>query len=457
MTILVALVAALLSSPPPSVPLAACTLSHPSGTKLQARCGAVSVTVGTTPIELAFAVVPSSSAEPSATPVLLLAGGPGQSGTRDFVALAGVLERLRMDRDVVLVDVRGTGRSSPMNCHDTRSIADRMAGVGDEESLARCLKEQKLDLAHVTTADAVADLDVVRQALSVDRWHVLGVSYGTRLAVAYDAAHRAHTASLVLDGVAPLDRALGDDVAADMAASLRALGEATVADFRSLNQQLASSPLPLVVAHPTTFVSTPLTMTSTVLGGAVRMLLYSDETRAVLPQLLRSAVQGDFRPLAGMAVMAFSQLDGAIHVPVNIAVLCAEDVPFLSVASRTIDALFDDDSAAMVAACKAFTPAVVKAFRPGPSSTPTMLLSGQFDPITPPHHARRAEALFSNHRHLVVGGHGHNVLPRGCIPGLVAETLVAVDLGKSLMSVDADCVERLGSFPVFVELMGPQP
>jgi hypothetical protein len=65
MTTLVALVAALLSSSAPSVPLAACTLSHPSGTKLQARCGAVSVTVGTTPIELAFAVVSSASAEPS--------------------------------------------------------------------------------------------------------------------------------------------------------------------------------------------------------------------------------------------------------------------------------------------------------------------------------------------------------------------------------------------------------
>jgi len=456
---LVAVLAALAvsSSSPSAAVLVPCVLDHPSGARLHARCGSVPVTVGTKAVDLGFAVIKATGAEASTTPLVMLAGGPGQSATRDFVALAAVIDRLRQDRDVVLVDVRGTGRSAPMSCVDNRSIADKMAGVGDEALLAACLAAQTLSLQHITTDDAVADLDVVRAALGAERWHVLGVSYGTRLAVAYDVAHHGHTASLVLDGVAPLDRPLGDDVAADMTASMEALGDGAVADFRALKASLAANPQALVVAHPTTFTPTPLVMTSAVVNGAVRMLLYADETRAVLPQLLRSGVQGDLRPLAAMAVMIFSQLGGAIHTPVNLAVLCAEDVPFLSTAPAPGDALFDDERTGLRDSCKGFTPAVRKPFRPGPSSTPTLLLSGERDPITPPHHARRAEALFPTNRHLVIKGHGHNVLPRGCVTGVVADTLAAVDLGKPLASVDADCIERLGAFPSFVDLMGPKP
>ena len=448
---------AVLSSSTPTAALTPCVLAHPSGAKLQARCGSVPVKVGATPIDLAFAVLPATGAEPSSTPIVMLAGGPGQSATRDFVALAGVLERLRMDRDVVLVDVRGTGRSAPMTCTDDRSIADKMAGVGDAAMLAACLADQTLSLKDITTDDAVADLDVVRAALGAERWHVLGVSYGTRLAVAYDAAHRDHTASLVLDGVAPLDRPLGDDVAADMESSMRALGDGAVADLRALKASLTANPQPLVVAHPTTFAPTSLVMTAAVANGAVRMLLYSDETRAVVPQLLRSAVQGDLRPLAAMAVMVFSQLGGAIHTPVNLAVLCAEDVPFLSNAPAAPDSLFEDERAGLRDSCKSFTAAVRKPFRPVPSSTPTLLLSGERDPITPPRHATRAEALFNTHRHLIVKGHGHNVLPQGCVTSVVADTLVAIDLGKPMASVDAACIDRLGAFPSFVDLMGPKP
>ena len=208
-------------------------------------------------MQVGFAVLSSTSAEPG-LPLVMLSGGPGQSATRDFVALAGALARLRQDRDIILVDARGTGRSTPLRCRDERPLADRLAGAGDDDVLSSCLQALPVPAAALTTAHVVDDLERVRTALGIARWHVLGVSYGTRVAAAYGVAHPAHTASLVLDGVAPLDRSLGDDIAADMEASLLALGTAVRDDFVAVKAALMQEPVTLTVLHPTT--AKPLTL-----------------------------------------------------------------------------------------------------------------------------------------------------------------------------------------------------
>jgi pimeloyl-ACP methyl ester carboxylesterase len=195
-------------------------------------------------------------------------------------------------------------------------------------------------------------------------------------------------------------------------------------------------------------------LTSDVVNGVVRMALYADETRAILPDMLRRSRLGDHVGLAAMAVSTVDTMEGTIHAPVNVAVLCAEDVPFLAAADHRPDAAFNDERPSMKGSCTGISP-VAKPFRPTSITPPTLLLSGEFDPITPPHHARRVEPIFAVKRHLVVRGHGHNMLPRGCMPGVVADTLVALETGKTIDSVDVTCLEKLQAFPVFVDAMGP--
>jgi pimeloyl-ACP methyl ester carboxylesterase len=293
-------------------------------------------------------------------------------------------------------------------------------------------------------------------ALGIARWHVLGVSYGTRVAAASAVAHPEVTASLVLDGVAPLDRALGDDIPADMEASLLALGTAVRDDFVAVKQALAQTPTTVTVPHPTTAKPLTLTLTAAMVNSAVRMGLYADETRAILPAILKAARAGDVAPLAASFGMTLDGLEGAIHAPVNIAVVCAEDVPFMTDRPQPKDAAFDDERPTMRKACGGIAP-IAAPFRPTRIMAPTLLLSGEFDPITPPHHARRAEPLFAQQRHLIARQQGHNVLPRGCMSEVVADTLAAVERGESLDSVDVTCLDRLQSFPVFVDGMGPSP
>ncbi len=445
--------------------LTPCTLSHPQGGREPARCGVVvtdALQRDGKPVEVGFAVLRATGSKPSTTPLLMLAGGPGQAATRDFVPLMPIIDRLRADRDIILVDVRGTGRSTPVICKDERPIAVRLAasadGGEDDELLRRCFAELPIDPAKLTTADNVADLERVRVAVGANRWHVLGVSYGTRLAVAYDAAFHEHTASLILDGVAPLDRPLGADIGADNSASLTSLGDDVVTAFVALRDRLRTTPVNVAVRHPSTGAPLDLTVTADLVTGATRMLLYSDETRAILGHLLRTANAGDLVPFATVAVLTAGSVDDAIHVPVNLATICAEDVPFLTKQPPPpTPPLFADDVAGMRKSCAAFTPAKRQQVPAAATTTTTLLLSGQFDPITPPRHVERVLSLFPNGRHVVLKGMGHNVLPRGCVAALVDDSLALVDEGKDLATVDVDCAARVDAFPAFIDALGPTP
>ncbi len=456
----------------PTAGLSPCVLSHPAGAQTRALCGTIDVDVGHVggaPGTVAFAVLPATGSDAHGAPLVMLAGGPGQSAMRDFLPILGTVAGIRDDRPLVLMDVRGTGRSMPQTCVDERSVGDKLGGVGDDALLKRCLSEVNISLKHIGTAEAVADLEAVRVRLGVPAFHVLGVSYGTRVAAAYADAHPSSTASLVLDGVVPFDRAVGDDVAADMSASLRALGETAVADFVAVKAALKASPVTLTVPEPTTFQPTSLTMTSDVVYSTVRKMLYSDETRALLPVALARARGGDLQPLASTAVMMVQQLQGAIHGPVNLAVLCAEDVPHFTgsadgtaeegAATRDGD-VFDDEREAMKKGCSFLTPATVPAFRPTRIDVPTLLLSGGYDPITPPRHAVRNEGIFPKRRHVFLNHQGHNILPRPCIGPLVRKHLQAVDDGEPFRGAaesEADCAKRDTAFPAFIDLQGPRP
>jgi pimeloyl-ACP methyl ester carboxylesterase len=311
-------------------------------------------------------------------------------------------------------------------------------------------------LSALTTPHVVDDLERVRTLLRIERWHVLGVSYGTRVAAAVAVAHPETTASLVLDGVAPLDRALGDDIAADMEASLVALGATARDDFVAIQAALAATPVSLTIPHPTTAAPFPLTLTATTANTAVRMSLYADESRALLPVVLRAARNGDYLPLASVVAMTVDLLESAIAPPVNLAVLCAEDVPFLRASPHPNGAAFDDERPGMRQSCGTIEP-LPAPFRPSRIVPPTLMLSGEVDPITPPHHARRAEPLFTQVRHLVAKRQGHFVLPRGCAVEVVADALQAIERGSTLHTVDVECLERLDRFPPFIDSLGPAP
>ena len=87
------------------------------------------------------------------------------------------------------------------------------------------------------------------------------------------------------------------------------------------------------------------------------------------------------------------------------------------------------------------------------SDIPTLVLSGEFDPITPPAWGDAVMPGLSRAKHIVATGQGHGIFARGCVPKLVLEFVEAPDPA----AVDAGCVDHLDAYPFFVDLMGPPP
>jgi TAP-like protein len=87
------------------------------------------------------------------------------------------------------------------------------------------------------------------------------------------------------------------------------------------------------------------------------------------------------------------------------------------------------------------------------SDKPVLLLSGEFDPVTPPRYGEQVLQYLSNARHIVAKGQGHNVFGKGCMPKLMAKFIDTKDAKK----LDIKCMERLGYVPPFAGFYGWDP
>jgi pimeloyl-ACP methyl ester carboxylesterase len=147
--------------------------------------------------------------------LLLNPGGPGASGV-DFARQADLVvsRTLRARFDIVGFDPRGVARSAPVECLSDKGLDEFIAtdgspdDAGEEQALvgearalaAACEKRSGKVLAHVATADAARDMDVLRSMLGDEKLHYLGKSYGTFLGATYAELFPSRVGRLVLDG-----------------------------------------------------------------------------------------------------------------------------------------------------------------------------------------------------------------------------------------------------------------
>lgn len=424
-------------------------------------------------IELKLAKVSARTSDTKPDPILFLAGGPGQAATESFPQVAAAYRQLLTDRDVILVDQRGTGGSNPLRCN-LPDMSDPTAPVPDAEELQRlaraCLDDlkDKADVAHYTTRDYLADLEAVRQALGVEQWNLVGGSYGTRVALSYLQAHPARIRSAVLDGVVPQDVALGQDHGVNLDNALTAQFARCRADeacakafgdpartLDELRRRYREAPTTVIIADPRSYVPTEVALNHETLAGTVRMYAYSPETAALLPLLLHQAREGDPQPLLAQARMLFTEIEDMIAHGMQLSVSCSEDAPWLRPIAGDTSLIGPELIGLLETQCEVWpvqrAPAAFK--QPVDADVPVLLLSGEFDPVTPPAYAEKALATLGNARHLVAPGQGHIVETRGCMPKLITRfirTARADDL-------DADCLSSLSAPPFYLDFNGSAP
>ncbi len=460
-----------------TIALESCTLTAPGLTFSQnARCGTLTVfekpeTQSGKTLDLKIAVIPAQSSSPLPDPLFLLAGGPGEAATRAFVPFVKALDRVNFKRDLVLVDQRGTGENSPFQCpaaEEASKKIDTQDTAALAQNLTQCYHEAGVNPQQYATRIAVQDLDAVRAGLGYDQINLLGVSYGTRVALTYLRQYPGQVRTLTLDGVVPDGWTLGSSADADSQRALDLTFERCLADsacgqtfpdltaeFNQLLTTLEEKPAAVTVPDPLTGEDTAVELTRDSAAGTIRLINYNSEYTALLPWMIHRAAQGDYRPLAAQQLIVNGELSGALDFGMYYSVICQEDVPFLpqGTAESAGYLQYDFDLPRQLCAGLALTPQPAEQRTPFAADVPTLILSGEADPVTPPANGDQAAANLSNSKHLVIPQLGHGNMTRGCVPSILRDFLEA----GSVENLDTACIEQIKAQPFFISPMGPQP
>jgi len=275
-------------------------------------------------IKLAVKIFKSTSPDPKPDPIIFLQGGPGNPSL--MMAAAGDFDRMvapyLAERDYILLDQRGNGFSTPgINCTETMSWMDKSDTfyTADDfkaegiESMARCrerLMAQGIRIESYNSNENAADVDAVRQTLGIEKWNLVGVSYGSRLALTVMRNHPEHVRSVVIGSVSPpmakyhwgiadaerLFRNLFDRCEADPGCN-EAYPDLEAVFFKGIEKYNAN-PIRVVIENP--FPGSKLdgkTVHWNFTGGQISGILYGEMYSAALlgkaPKLIYSMVEGD--------------------------------------------------------------------------------------------------------------------------------------------------------------------
>jgi pimeloyl-ACP methyl ester carboxylesterase len=412
-------------------------------------------------IELAVARLPATGPDPAPDPVIYLEGGPGGFAVADaawwYDEMGDLLER----REVVLLDQRGVGYSDPTlvctELHDEIDPdADEVEVEVEVEALAAChdrLVADGVDLTAFSTPAIAADVAALRVALEVEEANLLGVSYGTRVALAVLRDHPTGIRSVVLDSVFPLEVRALEEQAVHAAAAIelvldRCAAAATCAadqdDLDAVIDELNAAPLPLDDGE----------LTGDGLVDAIFGALYAPEALERVPAAIAAAAAGD-------AEAALDLLDGAVAVGGRIwadedadglfySVTCREDVPVsdLEAALALADALRPTLAEALLldvertfAICETWDSGQADPSEAEPvrSEVPALVLAGAYDPITPAAWGRTVANSLSRATYVEDPDLGHALLAGGDCP----VGIIAAFLDDPTGPVDTACVVPL--------------
>ncbi len=455
-----------------------CMLALP-GTNLtaSARCGSLEVPENPADpagrsISLNVAIAPATGKATEPDPVFFFAGGPGQAASETWVIMRSVLNRIRKTRDIVMIDQRGTGQSNKLACES--EVAEDLNQEIDLDLIrtetAKCLAELDGDPRFYTTSIAMGDYNLVREAMGYEKINLMGVSYGTRAAQVYLRLFPETVRSVTLDSVVPMQLALGQEhapmldrsvekVFADCAddASCNSLFPRQADELNDLFTQLRAKPQQITMINPVSGEPQDVRLTADTLAVAIRFLSYSSETQALIPLLVHEALTtGNLSRLASQAVLVMTGLNDMLARGMELSVLCSEDYPFIDTSADYSDTLMGNLMLEIVdLQCKVWPhdPAPEGFHLPVVSDVPVLLMSGERDPVTPPHYAAQTAETFPNSLNLVAQGQSHSVMKNVCLRNITTEF---INKG-TVEDIDIACVENIRPAPFFTSLLGPNP
>jgi len=429
----------LTTTPNPAVFVAApCAFEIPKDARVD--CGFVVVPeVRSRParlIRLAVAVYHSAAAQAAADPVIFLQGGPG-AGALEWAASVypSFIVPILKERDFIVFDQRGIGLSEPaLTCEELKSVyfQDLKQQIPAEErviayaqALVACrdrLTRDGTQLSAYTTTASAADVNDVLFALGYQQANVYGASYGTRVAQMVMRAYPERVRSAVLDSVVPVEVKMYDESAAVSDGALQTLFAGCAADpachaaypqletdFAELRQQLEAQPVTVTVTMPAEAQTHQTPVNGLSLTGAILWALGRTDLIPTLPQSIHRMRGGDYSALSyalALPPLTFESLSLGASISVNchdqVYATTPEKIEAALAAHPKAEALgltgVFGSGQTVFDVCRLWgtAPLAPDENQPVTSDIPTLIVAGQYDPMTPPTFARQLAGHLSH-------------------------------------------------------------
>ena len=410
-------------------------------------------------IAINVVVVPAPTDSPSPDPVFYLHGGPGAGATSAATTMLRRLAEVHERRDLVFVDLRGTGKSNPLNCEQPdleAPLQEHFTELFPDDFVRDCLERQDADVALYTVIQAVDDLEEVREALGYDRINLYGGSGGTRTAQVFIARYPASTRTAVMKGVVPMDMESPLPFAKALEVGIDALIEACRAesecndaypslraDWTRSKRRFDDGPVEAEVDHPSTGKREKVTIDKGVYADGVRHILYSVGASRQLPGMIHLAAKGNYDLFAQRELVQSIGFNRLISMGSFMTSTCAEDLRFITeeeITRATANTFLGDYRVRrQLAACRiwGFGHGIDESFQdPVTSDVPALLISGAYDTATPPEGGERVVAHLPNGRHVIFPNQSHGYANPTCESQLVADFIESADTN----ALDISCV-----------------
>lgn len=384
-------------------------------------------------LKLVYKVLKAKKANAQKAPIVFLQGGPG--GPTVIEAEFWKNHPLRNDRDIVLMDQRGTG-ASEANCIE---IGDAMFTImrqdldneGEIKALNSILSECKetmkydgVDLAGYTSKENAADFEDLRKVLGYEKWNLFGVSYGSRLGLTIMRDFPNSVQSTVISGIlAPETNYLNDNIQ-NFERSLFAIFERCENNedcnnrYPNLKERLLKT-LKKLQSDPLHFDynGKPFVLNSQDVLSILFLCCYDRRSMANIPLLIESFENGETEYLKHIT-KAIENLSKYINWPMNYSIMAYEELPFYDELAM-VESIKQSEIAFYLPINSELSMGLYKNWHPYRASEienqavfskiPTLMVSGGLDHVTPISNAKQAIKHLENGYELFFLDEGHNL------------------------------------------------
>lgn len=459
--------------------VASCPFEIPKGALVE--CGFVVVPedhinpAGPT-IRIAVAVLKDQSDEHLSDPVMLLSGGPGERIVHNTLAMAELLAPIHPNRDFIVFDQRGVGLSEPaLECPEFVRALFEILDEADQnvamqttfEALLTCrdrLVSEGHNLSVYNTTQNAADVNSIRIALGYDQVNLYGGSYGSLLAQAVMRDFPEGVRSVVLTSVLPLEKSLVVEGPTTIAKAIMHLLDTCATDeacnrtYPDLQEvlfevidRLNADPIPIIITNPINGQNYKALLTGNTVFSSLVSVLYQTPLIPSLPQAIYDVYNGDYELITKLSSIRLALLN-ATSRGMMFTVLCTEDLvgqtpeDLLTVRAALPRQLSDTSNTEDIVdygyfgICENWPVQEAEAWIKEPlvSDIPTLILGGEFDPVTPPEYGQLVAEHLSHSYTFEFPGVGHFIITDEC-----ARSIAGIFIDDPTRAPDASCIAQM--------------